>query len=143
VKYKIGPFSSPSTPRSRSISKVPKSLPTAASAKPEIYEALEERDVKYAIRIPANESLERDTAELVPRPAEGPSQRPSVEYKGFLYRAASWKTARLPLYDKQMTISRQPCDNRPVRVPHTYRWSTVFVLTDFVLRGENLQFSPY
>lgn len=31
----------------------------AAFAKPEIYEALEERGVKYAIRIPANETLER------------------------------------------------------------------------------------
>jgi hypothetical protein len=36
----------------------------AAFAKPEIYEALEERGVKYAIRIPANDSLERDIAEL-------------------------------------------------------------------------------
>jgi hypothetical protein len=32
----------------------------AAFAKPEIYEVLEERGVKYAIRIPANDSLERD-----------------------------------------------------------------------------------
>jgi len=30
----------------------------AAFAKPEIYEALEERSVKYAIRIPANDSLD-------------------------------------------------------------------------------------
>jgi hypothetical protein len=30
----------------------------AAFAKPEIYDALEARDVDYAIRIPANESLE-------------------------------------------------------------------------------------
>ena len=37
----------------------------AAFAKPEIYEALEERGVKYAIRIPANENLERDIAELL------------------------------------------------------------------------------
>ena len=36
----------------------------AAFAKPEIYEALEERGVKYAIRIAANDSLERDIAEL-------------------------------------------------------------------------------
>jgi len=40
----------------------------AAFAKPEIYEALEERGVKYAIRIPANDSLERDVAELLARP---------------------------------------------------------------------------
>ena len=39
----------------------------AAFAKPEIYEALEERGVKYAIRLPANECLERDIAELLTR----------------------------------------------------------------------------
>jgi hypothetical protein len=66
----------------------------AAFAKPEVYEALEERGVKYAIRIPANDSLELDIAELLPRPVGRPSQKPLVEYKGFLYQAASWKTAR-------------------------------------------------
>ncbi|MBI3669414.1 MAG: IS1380 family transposase [Acidobacteria bacterium] len=66
----------------------------AAFAKPEVYEALEARGVKYAIRIPANDSLERDIAELLPRPLGRPSQKPLVEYKGFLYQAASWKTAR-------------------------------------------------
>jgi hypothetical protein len=66
----------------------------AAFAKPEIYEALEERGVKYAIRIPANDSLERDIAELLTRPVGRPSHKPVVWYKSFLYRAASWKTAR-------------------------------------------------
>ena len=66
----------------------------AAFAKPEIYEALEEREVKYAIRIPANDSLERDIAELLPRPVGRPSKKPLVEYKGFLYQAASWSKAR-------------------------------------------------
>ncbi len=66
----------------------------AAFAKPEIYEALEERGVKYAIRLPANDSLERDIAELLPRPVGRPSKKPLVEYKGFLYQAASWKMAR-------------------------------------------------
>jgi hypothetical protein len=66
----------------------------AAYAKPEIYEALEERGVKYAIRIPANDSLERDIAELLTRPVGRPSDKPIVWYKGFLYQAASWKTAR-------------------------------------------------
>jgi hypothetical protein len=65
-----------------------------AFAKPEIYEALEERGVKYAIRIPANDSLERDIAELLTRPVGRPSHKPVVWYKGFLYQAASWKTAR-------------------------------------------------
>jgi len=66
----------------------------AAFAKPEIYEALEERGVKYPIRIPANENLERAIAELLPRPVERPSHKPAVWYKSFLYQAASWKTAR-------------------------------------------------
>jgi Transposase DDE domain group 1 len=66
----------------------------AAFAKPEIYEALEARNVKYAIRIPANDSLERDIAELLTRPVGRPSHKPVVWYKGFLYQAASWKTAR-------------------------------------------------
>jgi len=50
--------------------------------------------VNYAIRIPANENLERDIAELLPRPVGRPSSRPLVEYKSFLYQAASWKKAR-------------------------------------------------
>jgi hypothetical protein len=66
----------------------------AAFAKPEIYEALESRGVKYAIRIPANENLERDIAELLTRLVGRPSHKPVVWYKGFLYRATSWNTAR-------------------------------------------------
>ena len=66
----------------------------AAFAKPEIYEALEERGVKYAIRLPANENLERKIEELLTRPVGRPSQKPVVRYKGFLYQAASWTTAR-------------------------------------------------
>ena len=66
----------------------------AAFARPEIYEALEQRGVKYAIRIPANQNLERDIAELLARPVGRPSHKPVVWYKSFLYEAASWKTAR-------------------------------------------------
>jgi hypothetical protein len=66
----------------------------AAFAKPEIYEALEERGVKYVIRIPSNDSLERDIEELLTRPVGRPSHKPVVWYKSFLYQAASWKTAR-------------------------------------------------
>jgi hypothetical protein len=57
-------------------------------------EALEERGVKYAIRIPANDSLEWDIAELLTRPVGRPSHKPVIWYKSFLYEAASWKTAR-------------------------------------------------
>jgi hypothetical protein len=66
----------------------------AAFAKPEIYETLEERGVKYAIRLPANDSLLRDIEELLTRPVGRPSHKPIVWYKGFLYQASSWKTAR-------------------------------------------------
>jgi hypothetical protein len=47
-----------------------------------------------SIRIPSNDSLERDIAELLTRPVGRPSHNPVVWYKGFLYQAASWKTAR-------------------------------------------------
>jgi hypothetical protein len=66
----------------------------AAFAKPEVYEALEARGVKYAIRIAANDILERDIAELLPRSVGRPSRMPVVRNKSFFYRAASWKTAR-------------------------------------------------
>jgi hypothetical protein len=66
----------------------------AGFAKPEIYETLEQRGVKYAIRLPTNDNLERDIEELLTRPVGRPSHKPVVWYKGFLYQAASWKTAR-------------------------------------------------
>ena len=80
----------------------------AAFAKPEIYEALEEREVKYAIRIPANDSLQRDIEELLTRPVGRPSKKPLVEYKGFLYHAAGWKTALLGWW-RRWNITRESC----------------------------------
>jgi hypothetical protein len=53
----------------------------AAFAKPEIHGALEARGVEYAIRLLANNSLERDINELLTRPVGRPSQRPVVRYK--------------------------------------------------------------
>jgi len=66
----------------------------AAFAKPELYEALEERDVKYAIRLPANDNLQRNISELLTRPVGRPSYKPLVRYKSFLYQAATWIRAR-------------------------------------------------
>jgi Transposase DDE domain group 1 len=66
----------------------------AAFAKPELYEALEERDVKYAIRLPANDNLERKVVQLLTRPVGRPSYKPVVRYKSFSYQAASWTKAR-------------------------------------------------
>jgi hypothetical protein len=47
----------------------------AAFAKPELYEALENRGVGYAIRIPSNDILEREVAELLTRSVGRPSQQ--------------------------------------------------------------------
>jgi len=66
----------------------------AAFAKPELYEALEERQVKYVIRLPANDNLERKVAQMLTRPVGRPSYKPVVRYKSFLYQAASWTRAR-------------------------------------------------
>ncbi len=66
----------------------------AGFAKPELYEALEARGVKYAIRIPSNDTLEQAVAELLRRPVGRPSHRPVVRYKSFRYQAGSWTTAR-------------------------------------------------
>ncbi len=66
----------------------------AAFAKPELYAALEEREVKYAIRLPANDNLERNIAELLTRPVGRPSYRPVIRYRSFLYQAATWNRAR-------------------------------------------------
>jgi DDE family transposase len=66
----------------------------AAFAKPELYEALETRGVKYAIRIPSNDILEQEIADLLTRSVGRPSYKPVVRYKSFRYQAASWATAR-------------------------------------------------
>jgi len=66
----------------------------AAFASPEVYEFLEEEDFFYAIRIPANEVLEREITHLLTRPVGRPPKQPVVRYAGFLYRAASWDKYR-------------------------------------------------
>jgi hypothetical protein len=66
----------------------------AAFAKPELYETLEQRGVQYAIRILANEGLERHVAERLPRPAGRPRHKPLIEDKSVRDRAAGWHKAR-------------------------------------------------
>ena len=66
----------------------------AAFAKPEIYEASEERGVQYAIRIPANRSLELEIEDILFRPPGRPGRKPLVRYKSFRYQAESWKKPR-------------------------------------------------
>jgi hypothetical protein len=66
----------------------------AAFAKPEIYEALEERGVSYVVRIPANKNLETEVADLLFRSPGRPSAKPLVRYRSFRYQAASWSQPR-------------------------------------------------
>ena len=66
----------------------------AAFAMPALYEALEQRDVTYAIRLPANDVLERGIEDLLTRPRGRPSHAPLVRYRSFQYQAASWDRPR-------------------------------------------------
>ena len=66
----------------------------AAFAKPEIYDALEKRDVDYAIRMPANKTLEVEIEDILFRPPGRPSRKPLVRYKSFRYQAKSWTVRR-------------------------------------------------
>src|SRR5690242_3462959 len=66
----------------------------AAFALPVLYEALERRGVRYAIRLPANQVLERRIEDLLTRPRGRPSHAPLVRYRSFQYQAASWDRPR-------------------------------------------------
>ncbi len=48
----------------------------------------------YAMRIPANESLEWKIVEVLFRPPGRPSRKPLVRYKSFAYQAGSWTKSR-------------------------------------------------
>src|SRR2546428_632331 len=66
----------------------------AAFALPALYKALERREVRYAIRLPANDVLERRIEDLLTRPRGRPSYAPLVRYRSFEYQAASWNRPR-------------------------------------------------
>ena len=66
----------------------------AAFALPALYEALERWGVRYAIRLPANDVLERAIEDLLTRPRGRPSYAPLVRYRSFHYQAASWGRPR-------------------------------------------------
>jgi hypothetical protein len=57
----------------------------AAFAQPALYEALERRGVRYAIRLPANDVLERQIEDLLTRPRGRPSCAPLIHYRSFQY----------------------------------------------------------
>jgi hypothetical protein len=50
--------------------------------------------VRYAIRLPANDVLERAIDDLLTRPRSRPSYAPRVRYRSFHYQAASWSRPR-------------------------------------------------
>jgi hypothetical protein len=66
----------------------------AAFAKPEIYELLEHEGIRYAIRLPANQVLQRQIGHLLTRPVGRPPRKPIVSYASFHYQAAGWTRAR-------------------------------------------------
>jgi hypothetical protein len=66
----------------------------AAFALPALYEALEQRGVPYAIRLPANQVLERAIEDLLSRHRGRPRHAPLVRYRSFHYQATSWDRPR-------------------------------------------------
>jgi hypothetical protein len=66
----------------------------AAFAGPEIYEFLEARGIKYAIRLPANRVLQESIAFLLRRPVGRPPHEVRRFHASFRYRAGSWTRPR-------------------------------------------------
>ena len=66
----------------------------AAFAKPEIYELLEAEGIRYAIRLPANQVLQRRIGHLLTRPVGRPPKKPVVSFASFHYQANGWTRAR-------------------------------------------------
>ena len=57
----------------------------AAFAKPEIYERLEQEGIQYAIRLPANDVLQRRIGHLLTRPVGRPPKKPIISFASFRY----------------------------------------------------------
>ncbi len=66
----------------------------AAFANPAVYEFLEAEGYEYAIRLPANDVLQREIEPLLTRAVGRPSNAPVVWYADFPYQAQSWDRAR-------------------------------------------------
>jgi len=60
----------------------------------EVYEFLETEGYGYAIRLPANDVLQREIEPLLTRPVGRPSNAPVVWYADFLYQAQTWERTR-------------------------------------------------
>ena len=66
----------------------------AAFARPEVYECLEAHSFLYAIRLPANDVVQREIDFLLTRPVGRPPKRPIIFYYDFRYQAGSWDRSR-------------------------------------------------
>jgi Transposase DDE domain group 1 len=59
-----------------------------------LYELLELEGIRYAIRLPANQVLQRRIGRLLTRPVGRPPKKPIVTYASFHYEAKGWTQAR-------------------------------------------------
>jgi len=66
----------------------------AAFAMPGVYECLEAEQIKYAIRLPANQVLQNRIGYLLKRPVGRPPNEVRRYYANFTYQAASWTKPR-------------------------------------------------
>jgi hypothetical protein len=66
----------------------------AAFAMPGVYECLEAKRIKYAIRIPTNQVLQNRIGYLLKRPVGRPPHEVRRYYANFTYQAASWTKPR-------------------------------------------------
>ena len=66
----------------------------AAFAQPSMYEYLESEGIEYAIRLPANQILQAEIAQLLKRPVGRPAHYVQRFYRSFRYQAASWSHLR-------------------------------------------------
>jgi len=66
----------------------------AGFARPEIYAYLEEQGYEYAIRLPANQVLQREVAQLLDQQVTPKPGFPIVVYHDFQYQAGTWDKAR-------------------------------------------------
>jgi hypothetical protein len=65
-----------------------------AFTKSEVYEYLESNGFLYAIRLPANEILQKEIQHLWARPVGCPPKKPIVQTYDFMYLAAIWNKPR-------------------------------------------------
>src|SRR5215831_12544903 len=66
----------------------------AAFAMPEVYEFLEAKRIKYAIRLPANQVLQSRIGYLLTRPVGRPPHHVRRFHANFSYQAGTWTTPR-------------------------------------------------